>query len=432
MFSKPIAVLVAQACCSAAFAADLFTITATQSTLAGPVTASVGFKSVRETVDFFEQQNLRAAFPSYTGVEVVNANVGFRGLPINLSYPVAGSSRLDLDIPSLGISRRFVGATRDESNRQLRDFFKNGDVLGRVMKELMKASPVDPIAGNPASLQARMGNAAFESGFRALISQEQGYATPGERTSRASQLTFASAAPATRSDAAPARPASVASTTLGAGVTFTHAGGFSTAGANVPLTQTLPPDPHRPLSFDGSLYYQDTEGAATAGMNVGASYRFRLSEAWSLAPSARYGFTGSVDQGSFGQVIMAALTSAARLVKEERFSLWMGNTVSYSRIPKTSIGGYSSDPKVGILSFTNGLVMSTTRWPSLGSGYWIEYSITDTRNTGAEVYDHRVDDISIRLGRTLATDVPSYLRFGVNYLHATHTRGFGVQVYYTF
>ena len=407
--------------CQISSAADAFSATA----VVGPQTASVGFTTVEQAFDSLRQQNLSSIVPAYTGSEVASIAIDFRGLPLATSYPIANDPRLTLNIPSLGISQTFFGATREESRQLLRDFFKNGDALGRIMKESARISPVDPIAGNPNSLQSRMVSGTFA---RSLRFAAQSFGDVAIASKKSSWLVAA----AGDGIAGLGRANSSAAQTPSADVGFELAGyrqaGLSSVGVSVPWSYSFPPDPDRPFSLEGDIQYTDTQGAKTYGLTVGPAYNFRISDGWYLIPAGSFGITGSQDLGAFGEIVSVSLSSAARLYKSAGTTLMMGNSVNYLRTLNASIGGYSSDPKLANTVFVNGFVLSAP-FTSLGRNFGIEYSLTDTRYTGSDLYNQRSDELGVAIVRNSRS---SYLRAGLSYLNGTHSKGWMFNLHYAF
>ncbi|MGL6039656.1 MAG: hypothetical protein ACRC01_00480, partial [Deefgea sp.] len=108
-------------------------------------TENTSFTTAEEGIDIFEQNRLTSIFNTYTGTQVVKSTLNFRGLPMNIAFPVDTNSLLTFDIPELGIKQIFQGTTRDESQELLRQYLKNNaDFLNKVSEHLVKVSPVDP------------------------------------------------------------------------------------------------------------------------------------------------------------------------------------------------------------------------------------------------------------------------------------------------
>ena len=147
-------------------AASLFDVNATLKLNNGSTqTGNASYSKAEDALHALDTGNLTGVVNNYTGTEAASVQLGFRGLPVTLSYPTAGATTLQLQIPSLGINQSFTGSTRNDSSKMLRDYFKNGDLLGQIMKKLAAVSPVDPIAGNPNSLMSRLAAQDFSTGF---------------------------------------------------------------------------------------------------------------------------------------------------------------------------------------------------------------------------------------------------------------------------
>ena len=124
--------------------------------------ASVGGNSLLDIIDEIDEDRIRNRIPTYDeGVSAGEFRLDIRGLPVTLRYG-SDSTELYFTVPSLGINQTFDGGTRDESNDLFEDYIKNeGD---DILRELLRVSAVDPLAGNPASVQSQMAATAFSVG----------------------------------------------------------------------------------------------------------------------------------------------------------------------------------------------------------------------------------------------------------------------------
>ncbi len=414
------------ACCPAASAADVFNITV----LVGAQTGSAGFNTAQQVFDGLRDANLQALVPAYTGAAVASMRIDYRGLTMNTAFPVVGGPQLDLSIPGVGLAQSFVGATREQSRQLLRDFFKNGDALGRIMKALAAASPVDPIAGNPTSLQSRMVASGYSSHFRQLAGPLAGRAlglAPGAQAAPADRPIWLAAAGNQGLDRPAEEPSDRTGAMAGLDVARYSSAGLSSMVYSLPFSVAFATEPDRPLSLDGELQYADTEGARTYAGNLGLAYRWRLNEGWYLVPSASVGASVARDLGAAGIIVSGALTNAYRLAEQADYVLWMGNAVNLLQTVKTSLGDYSFDPKLRNVALTNGLVLSLT--PSaLLQNHWFEFSLADTRYTGSPGYDRRYDELGVALVRARRSGGgPATMRAAISYLDTTHSKGWGLK-----
>lgn len=384
-------------------------------------TGTAGFTTAEEAFDSLQTRDLNSIVP-YEGFEIVRVNIDFRGLALVTDYPIEGSSRLELSIPSLGISETFIGETRDDSLEMLKDYFKDGDHLNRIMKELASKSPVDPIAGNPNSLQSRMVSSIYDRSFRSLVRRRSEQSFGGEQAAKETPPLLLAAI----GDDLPtignsdSNAAKVPAASAGLQVSRYRQSGLTTVGVTMPLSYSFGAEPERPLSLAGDLHYTDTEAAETYSLTLGAAYSFSANERWYLIPAVNYGVTASEDLGSMGQMASVSLTSAAMIYENNRTKLWMGNAINYLRSLKASIEDYSFDPKLRNVAFVNGLVLATSP-SSLEQNFWLEYSIADTRYTGSDLYDERYDEIGVSIVWSKSSD--SYFRAGLSYLNTTHSEG---------
>lgn len=394
--------LLAAAGTTGVFGADNYRVTAT----IGAQTASAGFGTTEQTFDALTESGLRALLPGYTGIEATSIRIDYRGLSLLTAYPEAESTALVLDIQRLGINEVFEGSTREESRRLLRDYFKNSDALGRIMRALAEVSPTDPLAGNPASLQSRMVSGSFQRHFGAVAGGRPG-ASAAERQAEAGTLARGTAGRQTR--------AGLSSTTVG-----------------VPFSYALPIGPQRPLSVDGELQYASTEGAQSYGLQLGLAYRLAMGEGWALVPALSVGATASPDLGSAGTMVSASLTSALRLVDRGDFALWMGNGLNHLRSVASSAQGYRFDPQLRNTAMTNGLMASWAPAP-LGPQQWLELGLSDTRYYGSALYDERSNELSLAWVRASPSSAGiTSMRAELAYQDSTHSRGWGVRVQLAF
>ena len=103
--------------------------------------------------------------PAYTPTSQANVTLNVRGLPVTASY-AANSTTLNFTVNSLGIVETFTGATRADSNQQFVDFIKieGNSILSRLLQGFVSNTPIDPVAGNPNSIMAKMSQDDYRLG----------------------------------------------------------------------------------------------------------------------------------------------------------------------------------------------------------------------------------------------------------------------------
>lgn len=389
-------------------AASLFDVIATLNSGANTgQTGAASFTKAEDALHALDTGNLTGVVNNYTGTEAATVQLGFRGLPVTLAYPTAGATTLQLQIPSLGISQNFTGATRNDSSSQLRDYFKNGDLLGQIMKKLAAVSPVDPIAGNPNSLMSRLAAQDFSTGFTDPI------ATVGPREEGAE--------PANNLVGVDMRYGS-----------FKQDGLKSTV-ISLPLSYVVRNDlnPRRQMIFSMPLTQTDAEGAKSYQAGLGFAYRVPVNDNWALTPGIGYSIAGSKDLGSAAQMMSVSLTS--HLAFDLGWgSVAMGNMVGSYKALKTNVGDYSFDPQIRNTVLRNGFMLSLPT-PIGGKRLATEFSAIDTRYSGSELYMKSYQEYGVALTTARsAVSSRSFLRTGINFLQSSQSKGATINFGYWF
>jgi len=393
----------------AARAADLFLV---ELDVNGQ-TARLTFRTARAAIDSLETGNISTQVP-YSGVEPLTAQMNYRGLPITLSYATAGSTALRFQVPLAGIDVTFNGAgsstatARDDAQHQLVQYLKNGEALGQMQKKLAEVSPVDPVAGNPLSLETQAVVRDFDTAFTAYATNLAGNA----------------------SATAPSAP-----DLAGLGLRF---GSYSTSGlttraVTIPFSWTIrfPHEPDHQLTFSAPVTLADSEGAKSYYAGLGVHYRVPLSRAWALTSAAGYAITGSRDLGSAAQIASVSVTSSYVLPVQETSSFAIGNMIGYYRTLTLTVGDYSFDPGIANVAFRNGAMFSHPV-PWFGGGLAMEYSFVNTIFTGSKLYEQSYNQAGVTLGTGRSATARTYLRAGVNYLFSDKGHGFGLNLGYWF
>jgi hypothetical protein len=390
-------------------AADLFVVDLTVNAQSSRLT----FKTAREAIDSLETQNISTQVP-YSGIEPLTALMNYRGLPISMSYATAGSTALRFQVPLAGIDVTFAGsgpsvpAARDDAQDQLVAYLKKGEALGQMQKKLAEVSPVDPVAGNPLSLETQMVVRDFDTAFTAYATNLAGTATT----------------------AAPRAP-----DLAGIGLRF---GSYSTSGLttraiSIPFAYTVrfPDDPGQQLTFSAPVTLADSEGAKSYYAGLGVHYRVPLATRWALTSAASWALTGSRDLGSAAQIVSVSVTSSYVLPVQETSSLAIGNMIGYYRTLNLTVGDYSFDPDIANVAFRNGVMYShPVSW--FGGGLAMEYSLINTLFTGSKLYEQSYNQVGVTLGTGRSATAKTYLRAGVNYLFSDKGHGFGLNLGYWF
>ena len=181
------------------------------------------------------------------------------------------------------------------------------------------------------------------------------------------------------------------------------------------------------------------EGAYSYAVGLGGGLTLPINDRWALTPALDYGFMGSLELGSVGQIIAPSLTSSF-ILPIRNFKLNIGNMLGYYKSLEISYGDYSVDPGIQNTVLRNGLMLfiSTEKFRK-NTG--IELFITDTRFFGNELHIDQYNEIGFSFGskkivrKTVKGMIKNYLRdlrAGVTYTFSSDSSGFSFNFGYTF
>lgn len=384
-------------------AADLFSVRVT----VGGETVTRGFANAEEALRLVESDELENPFPDYRETDAVSAEIQFRGLPVAAHFD-EDSNALVFKIPSLDIEERFDAETRQASIDAFVDFIKKDGqaIVDRLQRELARVSPVDPVAGNPASLQSMLVKDAFESG---------GFATGVERP----QSRFG----------------------LGvSGGTF-RAGDFSGRSLTLPLSYAIGLDSSEPrmkLRLKLPLTWQDVEGAAIYAAAPSIAFTWPVTEAWALTPGVSWGATGSVDAASVAHMFGGSLTSDYRITDGvgTGATLAIANMVGHVRALPFSFRGFEFDPGLRNTVLKNGVSYESPTGVALfgDAGLTAQISYAHSWFFGSDLFLNRYNEVALSLGAPLEAMDPitDELRFGAAWTFGKDYSGLSANLGYEF
>ena len=400
------------------YARDPFT---TSVTIDGGAPINAGFTSLQDLADFYQDASLMAAQAGYTTNSAVSGAVDLRGLGgVQLSY-AANSPTLQLSIPSLGINQSFAGATRDDSQSLLKEWFKGqgGAALTKVLRGLAAASPIDPVAGNPGSLMSQMAAQGFDVGIGpiaqigagAVNGAAAGLAPPknligiSARFGQYSQQNF--------NASVFSLPVSYTHLFYGADDTKTYA-----------------------LLVDLPLTYVSNNGAKSYSAMMGVGLRVPVNVHWSLTPDLRVGMVGSSDLGAASVIYSGSVTSLYQFDPIDDYRIGVANMVGYFKTAAVKAGDYKIDYALSNTVFRNGALLShPAGFEFIGAPMWWEAQVVRTDYRGDQIYSRYTDDFSLSLGTHAQAGriVWNALRVGFTYTYgAGDIRGWQANLGYTF
>ena len=379
-------------------AADLFRVRVST----GGETQTRGFSSAEDALRQIEGQTVQAFFPGYRDTDAVDVDIDFRGLPIRGRFDNE-SRMLVFEVPSLDIVRTFGGATRDDSVNAFVDFIKKDGaaILNRIQRTLARVSSVDPVAGNPTSLQSELVGEAFESG--------------GFRQWNTIGLVMS-------------------------GGTF-KAGDFTGRNLTLPLSYTFgfdEGDPRMKLQFKLPLTWQQVEGASIYAAAPSVAFTVPVTTGWALTPGVSYAATGSVEAASVAQMVGGSLTSDYRITDFPRSgaTLAVTNLVGHVRTLPFSFRGYGFDPGLRNTILKNGVSLEHPLGVTLfGDGDLVaQASYAHSWFLGTDLFMKQYHELAVSLGAPFEEleAVADELRFGVTWTFGKDYNGFAVNFGYEF
>jgi hypothetical protein len=345
--------------CPAPASSDLFNL----SLCVEGKTASVGANSLSGILAQINEAQMAQQFSTYeNGVSAAVYHLDLRGLPATLGYSY-GSTALMFVVPSLGIAEIFDGGNRDASTDLFESYIKESGK--EVAKELLRVSPVDPVAGNPASIESQMSEGDFETG-----------------TSPTHDV-----APAGKTFSLDARFGSYSIGDITQNV-FT-----------LPISYSYTFSNYDRLIIRAPITYIEMDGITAYRGNLGLAYRKNMFTEWAVTPALGYGITGSSSLGSVGQIFSGSVTSDLTLHQSERLRISMGNMIGYYATLPVDFGDNSIDYSLKNTIARNGLLFSmplqTRFW---NRAFTVDIFITDTSFFGDALYSNNYQELGISIG----------------------------------
>lgn len=379
--------------------------------------------SVRDLEDAIKDFSL--SNNNYTNTSAAFAVGRINDVALTAKY-AANSPALYISIPELGIEEVFNGATRKDSEDLLEDWLKHSGVVGKIMDYQAKNSPTSPITGVGGILPS-LATTEFNQELNAVSnlampSQNLSQQNNNENTETDTEGTAHSM-----------------NNLVGVGVNM---GSYSISSSNDRInTYTLPlsysfnagSDPRSQLILSLPVTMYTIGKAKGYHVGFGASYRFPVTERWSLTPGMRYAITGSVDRATIASITSGTLTSTYQ-IPFETFDLNIANMIGYYSTGKFKAGSYSFNPNIKQTILRNGVMLSqpiTIKNHQLA----IEYSLIDTRYLGGDkpfIRDMQEIGITIGTHRNHPNKKLSFLRAGISYIHAKDSNGVNFNFGYWF
>lgn len=352
------------------------------------ITDSYGVDVADDSQDFMSPEWLTARYGArYNDRLAVSGLLDFRGLPIYGFYD-ANSTVFRISVPALDAEgevyqNRFVGATRQESYDLFNDYLDDIDgpeaerLVRLLLKSLARYSPVDPLAGNPNSIQGGLVRSSLDlsSGDSAIEQAANG----GTNTAGDPWI-------------------------MGANYSGGSSGGgrydFMRVDGRVSRSFRLSEGGRALLKFDMPISYSEVNGARAANAQLGVGVEFPLiAQRWSLEPRLGYGITASDQLGSLGHMISTTVASRFVLGGLGRGKLVIGNMVGYTSTMSTGFTGYNINPGLKNWAFRNGVAYDLPlKFRSFGRNASLRASYTLTNYAGDKLYYNKFHEMTVSLG----------------------------------
>lgn len=291
------------------------------------VTKHVSYNSIEEINNAFKNDGLRALFPAYTNASAVTTSgLTLRGLPATYNY-AAGTNILTIAVPDAGVTKTFNGATRNEAEQKLKDWFKGNNAdneIAKILQAFVEKTPFDPIAGNPGSMMGLMIKNAFATGAGVWMN----------RGGEARSANFFSLTPQYSQNSIEGQKAQELVLPIGYSHYF--------ANGNSALLFSLP------------IAVQKDSGSYSYNAGLSMALQQYIMKYWRVTPIISINTGGSKDLGSFALAYAGFLKSDVML-PWQNWQFGIHNMAGYLRTHPLRIRGYSIEYRLKNWTTENGL-----------------------------------------------------------------------------
>jgi hypothetical protein len=402
-------------------ASDIFSsnLTITNCTCNGSeqTTEYFSYQKVEDLLDSIQESNL-IALENLEGVykkgrSGVNADMYYRGIPINISYK-EGSSTLQFAIAALDVKKEFDGINRDQAEEKFRNYFEeNGDgLLTDMLQMLVATTSTDPIAGNPNALTNRMAADDARSPFSTGLFALEAASSPFGSTVSIGKYT-------------------------GTNTTLTEGKDHDITLLSIPFEYNyrFEDDPRKQIHLSMPLTYMDVDGGKAYDASFGVGYRHPISDDWAITPGVRVGALGSVDLGSAAIVYSASVKSAYTLYHDD-LAITINNLLGIYQTAAIDAGDAQVDYDLTNQITRNGVsVEGPTSKTMFGKPTSWQAALNHSYVMGDEVFIDSYFDLVLSFGTRYsdAGDEWNTFRFGLSATFGNNDyKGFGINFGYVF
>ncbi len=363
--------------------------------------ASVSAPNIVDLSRDLKGPEIQALIPVYTPTSPAAIDINLRGIDALGSF-AANSTTFVVFVQQTGQVVSFTGSTRDESLALFKDYVKEAGTHHNLLKAYARYSPVDPIAGNPNSLMAQMGQADYALG-------------------RLSPLSGCSSC----WDAQPL----VHQFQAGLWAERAFPGGYETTMVTLPLRYSYSPDLRWALIIDAPLTYNRNDGSSSVFGSLGIGLRLPILDFWSLTPIIRLGSGGSLDLCTAGNFAAAGATSEVH-IKLSDYVLSMTNYASYYTSTNLWLTGINFNYHLHNWVYKNGVsITSCCGYEVLNRPLNLSVSFVDSCFTGDRLFINHYDEIGISLITTGVNPCLEYDCLSVGFTYKFGGHGFNAYAF---
>lgn len=340
-------------------------------------------------IDYLDPSELQAALGNfYTQQSVVSGIFDIRGAAASAGYAFNSTALvirvLNPDGTTLNqrdgtpCAFQYNGQTRQQSFNQFdADVGDTPSPTGKAIlaclsRSLAQNSPVDPLAGNPFSLQSSLARSALDLSSGDSLIEQGGANNAGDPW------------------------------IVGASVSSGSAGRFNMTRVDARVLRgfRVLEGKRALLKVDMPFSYSRTKGAEAFTGQVGIGMEVPvIAQRWSLEPRVGYGVVYSSAQGSVGHILQGTVASRYVLNGVGRGHFVIGNMVGYSSTLATPFTDYNLDPGVKSWVFRNGLAYELPlKLRAGGRMASLRASYNFTFYEGTKLYNNNFHEMTVSFG----------------------------------
>lgn len=318
----------------------------------------------------------------------VATNVDFRGVPALAGFR-QGETAFYFIVDAAGINIEVDAGDRDASVEEFQSWLKGGvdtpsspeEAVTSLFQSFIADSAVDPVAGNPYSLQTQMMSSTYDTTMRSAFRPSEDDAVDAEGRPWTGEDVFRM-----RADYSPY-----------------WADIWNGFAADLAFDYTLNlREPRLAFVFDLPIMYAQTESSAhTIMVHAGVGVLYRATPWWNIMTQGRVGVAGSLQLGALG-VLYSTNTTSQMQWRLGRSTLRIGNAFSMSSsVDGIEWLGYELTYAITNYLVRNGFEVDHALAGHLfGDPLFLRLSFNDNWLPGSDLYVDHYDEVGLHMGTT--------------------------------